>query len=74
MYRAGADYKDTMDNGAMHGSNSGSGGFRGGDVNFANIYFDANDNYKNYGNAMAGHANGTDIHPYNISFLPLIAY
>lgn len=36
--------------------------------------FSANTNTNSYGNPMAGHANGGDIHPYNIAFLPLIAY
>lgn len=36
--------------------------------------FDANRDKENMGNPMAGHANGADIHPYNISLVPLIAY
>lgn len=36
--------------------------------------FDANRDNRNMGNPMAGHANGADIHPYNISLVPLIAY
>lgn len=38
-----------------------------------NIPFNANNGNKE-DNPMAGHANGTDIHPYNISYLPLISY
>lgn len=36
--------------------------------------FDANSDNRSMGNPMAGHANGADIHPYNISLVPLIAY
>ena len=35
--------------------------------------FDANANTENYGNPMAGHAAGQDIHPYSIGLTPLIA-
>ena len=37
------------------------------------LYFDANTSV-NYANPMAGHANGVDIHPYDIAMLPLIAF
>ena len=59
-----------------------SGEDTGGGISLA---FDANAGYidPNYGtnafltaydNPMQGHADGNDIHPYNISMLPLIAY
>ena len=38
------------------------------------ISFDANIDNSQDGNPMAGHANGADIHPYNISLVPLISY
>ena len=38
------------------------------------IEFNANSDAGLDGNPMAGHANGSDIHPYNIKMLPLIAY
>ena len=34
-------------------------------------YFSANGG-SSTGNPMAGHANGTDIHPYNISSIPIM--
>lgn len=34
--------------------------------------FDANSDSKNYGSPMANHACGIDIHPYNLSILPII--
>lgn len=34
----------------------------------------ANQDSNNWGNPMTGHANSSDIHPYNISMLPLISY
>lgn len=40
---------------------------------YINFRFDANDGDISE-NPMAGHANGEDIHPYNISLLPLVAY
>lgn len=46
----------------------------GGWDNDLGIYFSANVNTNNYGNPMAGHAAGDDIHPYDIQMLPLIAY
>ena len=36
--------------------------------------FNANLDSNDYGNPMSGHANGEDIHPYNIAVLPLISY
>lgn len=36
--------------------------------------FNANDDTDNYGNPMKNHATGPDIHPYNISLLPVISY
>lgn len=36
--------------------------------------FSANQDSNSYGNPMEGHANGSDIHPYNIALLPLVAY
>ena len=38
------------------------------------IFVDVNRDTNSYGNPMAGHANGADIHPYNISLVPLISY
>lgn len=38
------------------------------------LKFDANANTLNYGNPMAGHATGIDIHPYAACLLPVIAY
>lgn len=37
------------------------------------VGFDANAGDKTH-NPMAGHANGNDIHPHNISLLPLISF
>ena len=34
----------------------------------------ANIDTGNYGNPMKNHATGPDIHPYNISLLPVISY
>ena len=39
-----------------------------------NLSIDANAMANGGSNPMAGHAGGPDIHPYNISLLPLIAY
>ena len=36
--------------------------------------FNANSDSHSYGNPMYQHASGNDIHPYNISMLPLICY
>lgn len=36
------------------------------------IEFNANSNAGLDGNPMAGHANGDDIHPYNVSMIPII--
>ena len=38
------------------------------------INFDANIDTNDYGNNMAGHAVGPDIHPYTVKVLPLITY
>ncbi len=43
------------------------------DTEIGGIVFDANRGDAYY-NPMAGHANGDDIHPYNIALLPLISY
>lgn len=43
-----------------------------GDVNGFN--FSANTDSSSYGNPMATHAVGPDIHPYSMSLMPLIAY
>ena len=64
------------DSGAMYGTwktfnysvSGGSNKLYGRD-----FFFDAN-NGTTSTNPMAGHANGDDIHPYDIYFLPIIAY
>ena len=38
------------------------------------VKFNANTNINNYGNPMSGHANGEDIHPYSVKFLPILVY
>ena len=38
------------------------------------FFFNANIDDGNYGNNMAGHAVGPDIHPYSIYMVPLITY
>ena len=38
------------------------------------LLLDANIDRNNYGNPMAGHATGPDIHPYSIYLVPLISY
>lgn len=43
-----------------------------GDVN--GFTFSANTDSSSYGNPIAGHASGPDIHPYSLCFLPLVAY
>ena len=37
----------------------------------SHLYFNANKGDKTI-NPIAGHADGSDIHPYNVSLLPLI--
>lgn len=49
------------------------GGFADWDSYYYHV-FDADANNNSWGNPMSGHANGEDIHPYNISALPLISY
>ncbi len=51
-----------------YGASSG-----GSTTDVQNIEFAANDGVSS-DNPMAGHANSADIRPYNIFFLPLIAY
>ena len=62
--------------GAMQRVDTGANGFDGGSNKFWSIEFSANKNFgsptNSYKNPMAGHANGTDIHPYNISSIPII--
>ena len=54
-------------------SGNGMGGF--GDWNSYYYHvFDANANNNSWGNPMAGHANGNDIHPYSVRVLYLIVY
>ena len=38
------------------------------------FFFNADIDDGNYGNNMAGHATGLDIHPYSIYLVPLISY
>lgn len=54
--------------------NRGISSTSGSAATCGSIEFNANNDTDSYGNLMAGHANGADIHPYNIVFLPLIAY
>ena len=49
------------------------GGFGNFDSHYYHI-FDANADNNNWGNPMKGHAVGTDIHPYSMRILYLIAY
>ena len=49
------------------------GGFGNWDSHYYHI-FDANADNNNWGNPMKGHAVGTDIHPYSMRILYLIAY
>ena len=57
--------------GSASGALYGTGGSQ---WKFYNAAFDANQNYSNGANPMAGHANGADIHPCNFQSLPLVAY
>lgn len=41
-------------------------------INYTTTIFDASN--KSYMNPMAGHANGSDIHPYSIKLLPVLVY
>ena len=41
---------------------------------YSRIDFDANKDEGDFGNKMAGHSNGHDIHPYLIKVLYLISY
>ena len=52
--------------------NRGWSGTSGNDMR--QLTFNANQNTNSSSNAMAGHANGSDIHPYDIYMLPLIKY
>ena len=36
--------------------------------------FDANQDTSSYGNPMANHANGVDIHPHNVALTPIISF
>lgn len=38
------------------------------------LEFDANISNRDVFNAIAGHANGSDIHPYTIKLLPILIY
>ena len=38
------------------------------------LEFDANISNRDVFNAIAGHANGQDIHPYSIKLLPILIY
>ena len=38
------------------------------------IVLDASKNMGDISNPMAGHANGSDIHPYSIKLLPILIY
>ena len=58
---------------ASHSGNDRMGGFGNWDSSYYHT-FDANADNNNWGNPIAGHANGDDIHPYNIAILPLISY
>lgn len=61
--------------GAFYKSSPGNRKIKtGGWDNDLCIGFNANQDNNSYGNPMAGHANGEDIHPYTIYALPLIAY
>lgn len=62
--QTGSTYIDTTQSG---------NGYYTGTRSWQRLIFDANHGESSE-NDMAGHANGTDIHPYNIRFLPLIAY
>ena len=41
---------------------------------YSRIDFDANKDEGGFGNNMAGHATGPDIHPNSIYLVPLISY
>lgn len=57
-----------------YGTCSGRNWRSGESATVTQQYFNADNNYASYGNPMTGHANGNDIHPYDIYLLPLIAY
>lgn len=61
--------------GALFGgySTSGRASYKSGSA-YAGLEIVANSDVNSYGNPMAGHAAGDDIHPYDIYLLPLIAY
>ena len=60
--------------GAVSYSNTGGQSTDSG-IELPQIFlFNANTDNEDYGNSMAGHANGDDIHPYSFRTLFLIAY
>lgn len=65
----GVFYVTARNQGAKRGANYT------GSATSTNLYFNANlsEDAADY-NPIAGHANGDDIHPYNIAVLPLISY
>lgn len=48
------------------------GGGHSNDREATTLSFNANMDMRSYGNNMAGHADGADIHPYNIRLVPII--
>jgi hypothetical protein len=53
-------------------SHTNTTGVASGYYRYFSVSFSADQDYTYYGNPMAGHANGSDIHPYNISLVPII--
>lgn len=71
---AGITYEKGTQTGASYIDASKTGnGYYTGTRPWQGFVFNAN-NGSSSDNEMAGHAGGYDIHPYNIRFLPLIAY
>lgn len=46
--------------------------YSGSKSDITHLTFNANTDTSDYGNPMVNHANGDDIHPYNISMVPII--
>lgn len=72
-FENGSNYNNSR--GALYG---GQGDGQGNNAAWGGtrfrIYFDANRDNTTTNNPMKGHADGSDIHPYNIVLLPIIKY
>lgn len=70
-YRNGSTGSTTY-SGAFKKDMSGVSWNASDNLNRPGFSFSANADENSYGNPIAGHANGSDIHPYNISLIPII--